>query len=97
MYQLGNKNKIMKNTIFWRIKLLKSRRLVHLLKNIIISFCTTCLQNVSLKYREKSKIVGFFRVRHLGVNNITGSSYFLRCETIFCAEVARIPQEINID
>ena len=43
---IGKQNiKIMKNNVFWHKKLSKSRRLIHLCKNMIISFCNTFLQN----------------------------------------------------
>ena len=42
---IGKQNiKIMKNNVFWHKKLSKSRRLIHLCKNMIISFCNTFLQ-----------------------------------------------------
>ena len=61
---IGKQNiKIMKNNVFWHEKLSKSRRLVHLCKNMIISFCITFLQKLSRvmrhiktkKFKEKTK------------------------------------------
>ena len=61
---IGKQNiKIMKNNVFWHKKLSKSRRLVHLCKNMIISFCITFLQKLSRvmrhiktkKFKEKTK------------------------------------------
>ena len=61
---IGKQNiKIMKNNVFWHKKLLKSRRLMHLCKNMIISFCIILLQNLlhvmrhtkSKEFKEKRK------------------------------------------
>ena len=50
---IGKQNmKIMKNNVFWHKKLSKSRRLIHLCKNMIISFCNTFLQNLSRVMRH---------------------------------------------
>ena len=61
---IGKQNmKILKNIVFQHKKLLKSRRLMYLCKNMIISFCITFLQNLSRvmrhtkskKFKEKRK------------------------------------------
>ena len=61
---IGKQNiKIMKNIVFLHKKHSKSRRLIHLCKNVIISFCITFLKNLSRvmrhtktkEFKEKSK------------------------------------------
>ena len=55
--------KVIKDNVFWHKKVSKSRRLVHLCKNMIISFCITFLQKLSRvmrhiktkKFKEKTK------------------------------------------
>ena len=86
--------KILKNIVFWHKKLLKSRRLMYLCKNMIISFCITFLQNLSRVMRHtKSKE---FKEKRKSCQNHEGSCIsgytFWNYKKLLLSSITKNPQ-----